>query len=126
MRLTLAGEGELSGDRLMLRRALSNLLSNAIRYTPPGENVVVSIKGDLHGTTVDVINNGPTIDEQMIPRLFDRFFRADKSRKQLDSDGAGLGLSITQAIVHAHRGRITANSANGKTCFSMYFPRTPR
>ncbi len=126
VRLTLAGEGELSGDRLMLRRALSNLLSNAIRYTPPGENVVVSIKGDLHGTTVDVINNGPTIDEQMIPRLFDRFFRADKSRKQLDSDGVGLGLSITQAIVHAHRGRITANSANGKTCFSMYFPRTPR
>lgn len=122
VQLTLAGEGELSGDRLMIRRALSNLLSNAIRYTPPGESVVVSIKGDLYGTTVEVINNGPTIDEQMIPRLFDRFFRADKSRKQLDSEGAGLGLSITQAIVHAHRGRIAVNSANGKTCFSMYFP----
>ena len=124
VQLKLTGKGEIFGDRLMLRRALSNLLSNAIRYTPPGESVVVEIKGDLHGTTVDVLNNGDSIDEQMIPRLFDRFFRADKSRKQLDSDGAGLGLSITQAIVHAHRGRISVSSANGKTCFSMYFPST--
>ncbi len=59
----------------MLRRALSNLLSNAIRYTPPGEQVVVDIRGGLHGTTVDVVNNtGPSIDAQMIPRLFDRSF----------------------------------------------------
>lgn len=122
VRLQLVGAAEIVGDRLMLRRALSNLLSNAIRYTPPGEQVVVDIQGDLHGTTVDVVNTGPSIDAQMIPRLFDRFFRADKSRKQLDSDGAGLGLSITQAIVHAHRGRISVSSADGRTCFSMYFP----
>ena len=71
---------------------------------------------------MDVVNRGPAIDEQMVPRLFDRFFRADKSRKQLDSEGSGLGLSITQAIVHAHRGRISVSSDSGKTCFSMYFP----
>ena len=122
VRLQLIGTAEITGDRLMLRRALSNLLSNAVRYTPPGEQVVVDIQGDVHGTTVDVVNTGPSIDAQMIPRLFDRFFRADKSRKQLDSDGAGLGLSITQAIVHAHRGRISVSSADGRTCFSMYFP----
>ena len=122
VQLKLSGEAEISGDRLMLRRALSNLLSNAIRYTPSGEDVVVDIKGDLQGTTVNILNTGLTIDEQMIPRLFDRFFRADKSRKQLDSDGAGLGLSITQAIVHAHRGHISVTSSHGKTCFSMYFP----
>ncbi|PJI96493.1 two-component system heavy metal sensor histidine kinase CusS [Acidovorax sp. 69] len=120
--LQLIGAAEITGDRLMLRRALSNLLSNAIRYTPPGEQVVVDIQGDLHGTTVDVVNTGPSIDAQIMPRLFDRFFRADKSRKQLDSDGAGLGLSITQAIVHAHRGRFSVSSADGRTCFSMYFP----
>lgn len=124
VQLKLAGAAEIFGDRLMLRRAMSNLLSNAIRYTPPGESIVVDIKGDLHGTSVDVLNVGLPIDEQMIPRLFDRFFRADKSRKQLDSDGAGLGLSITQAIVHAHRGRISVSSTNGMTCFSMYFPCT--
>jgi len=122
VQLKLSGEAEISGDRLMLRRALSNLLSNAIRYTPSGEDVVIDIKGDLQGTTVSVLNTGPTIDEQMIPRLFDRFFRADKSRRQLDSDGAGLGLSITQAIVHAHRGHISVTSSHGKTCFSMFFP----
>lgn len=74
VRLQLVGAAEIVGDRLMLRRALSNLLSNAIRYTPPGEQVVVDIQGDLHGTTVDVVNTGPSIDAQMIPRLFDRFF----------------------------------------------------
>lgn len=124
VQLKLAGAAEIFGDRLMLRRAMSNLLSNAIRYTPPGESIVVDIKGDLHGTSVDVLNTGLHIDEQMIPRLFDRFFRADKSRKQLDSDGAGLGLSITQAIVHAHRGHISVSSTNGTTRFSMYFPCT--
>jgi len=80
VRLQLIGTAEITGDRLMLRRALSNLLSNAVRYTPPGEQVVVDIQGDVHGTTVDVVNTGPSIDAQMIPRLFDRFFRADKSR----------------------------------------------
>ena len=101
VQLKLSGEAEISGDRLMLRRALSNLLSNAIRYTPSGEDVVIDIKGDLQGTTVSVLNTGPTIDEQMIPRLFDRFFRADKSRRQLDSDGAGLGpVSYTHLRAH--------------------------
>lgn len=120
--LLLKGTGNIVGDRLMLRRALSNLLSNAIRHTPRGECVAIEIMGGAEGTQVNVVNDGPPIDEHVLARLFDRFFRADKSRKQSDSDGAGLGLSITQAIVHAHRGRITASSVDGKTCFSMYFP----
>ena len=124
VRLELVGQAEVWGDRLMLRRALSNLLSNAIRYTPAGERVVIDVMGNAHGTTVNVLNAGPPIDEQMIPRLFDRFFRADKSRKQLDSDGAGLGLSITQAIVHAHGGSMSVSSVDGMTCFSMHFPST--
>lgn len=124
VRLELVGQAEVWGDRLMLRRALSNLLSNAIRYTPAGERVVIDVMGNANGTTVNVLNAGPPIDEQMIPRLFDRFFRADKSRKQLDSDGAGLGLSITQAIVHAHGGSMSVSSVDGMTCFSMHFPST--
>lgn len=124
VQLELVGQAEVWGDRLMLRRALSNLLSNAIRYTPAGERVVIDVMGNAQGTTVKVLNAGPPIDEQMIPRLFDRFFRADKSRKQLDSDGAGLGLSITQAIVHAHGGSMSVSSINGMTCFSMHFPST--
>jgi two-component system, OmpR family, heavy metal sensor histidine kinase CusS len=124
VQLELVGQAEVWGDRLMLRRALSNLLSNAIRYTPAGERVVINVMGNAQGTTVKVLNAGPPIDEQMIPRLFDRFFRADKSRKQLDSDGAGLGLSITQAIVHAHGGSMSVSSVDGMTCFSMHFPST--
>lgn len=124
VRLELVGQAEVWGDRLMLRRALSNLLSNAIRYTPAGERVVIDVMGNANGTTVNVLNAGPPIDEQIVPRLFDRFFRADKSRKQLDSDGAGLGLSITLAIVHAHGGSMSVSSVDGKTCFSMHFPST--
>lgn len=124
VRLELVGQAEVWGDRLMLRRALSNLLSNAIRYTPAGERVVIDVMGNANGTTVNVLNAGPPIDEQIVPRLFDRFFRADKSRKQLDSDGAGLGLSITQAIVHAHGGSMSVSSVDGMTCFSMHFPST--
>ena len=120
--LRLFGDGDVLGDRLMFRRALSNLLSNALRHSKNHSDVTIDISDTAQAVIVTVENTGEDIDPQIIPRLFDRFFRADKSRKQLDSDGAGLGLSITQAIVHAHRGRISVSSADGRTCFSMFFP----
>ena len=62
------------------------------------------------------------IDPQIIPRLFDRFYRADPSRLHPQSDGAGLGLSITRAIAQAHGGRVTVESGAGRTKFSLEFP----
>lgn len=120
--LSLQGEGVVRGDRLMLRRALSNLLSNAIRHTAAKGTVRVAIeRGDDGAVCVAVENPGPTIDAGHLPRLFDRFYRVESSRTK-ESDGAGLGLAITKSIVDAHRGTIRAVSADGRTRFEIAFP----
>ena len=122
IRLTLQGNGGIEGDRLMLRRALSNLLSNALRHTPAGGNIRIIVVALPNGTEISVENTGEDLDPQVLPRLFDRFYRADPARAHPTSDGAGLGLAITKAIVEAHGGRASVNSAQGVTCFSLVFP----
>jgi two-component system heavy metal sensor histidine kinase CusS len=120
--LVLAGTGIVRGDRLMLRRALSNLLSNAIRHTPRGLSVRVQI--ELHDSgevELYVENPGERIEPEHLPRLFDRFYRVDPSRQKA-SEGAGLGLAITKSIVEAHRGAIQVYSANESTRFAITFP----
>lgn len=119
--LTLTGSATVSGDRLMLRRALSNLISNAIRHTPPGQTVQVSLAGHGDSATVSVENPGPEIPAEHLPRLFDRFYRADPSR-QRKGDGAGLGLAIVKSIVDAHGGAIAVTSANQVTRFQLTLP----
>lgn len=120
--LRCSGTAVLSGDRLMLRRAISNLLSNALRHTPPRGLVTVEIARLPQAISLQVENSGSTIAPELLPRLFDRFFRADKSRAHPDTEGAGLGLAITQAIVQAHGGQATVTSAAGRTCFTLRFP----
>jgi len=122
LRLELVGDGSIHGDRLMLRRALSNLLSNALRYATPSSAVSIHIQTHASSTSVHVTNQGADISPEMLPRLFDRFFRVDKSRAHPDSDGAGLGLAITRAIMEAHGGRISVRSEAGVTCFALEFP----
>ena len=123
IRLRMSGDGAIQGDRLMFRRAVSNLLSNALRHTPDAGEVRISIDEAARITKVTVENTGKEIDPQVLPRLFDRFFRADPARAHPESDGSGLGLSITKAIVEAHRGTVTANSELGRTQFCLFFPR---
>ncbi len=118
----LDGDGSIHGDRLMFRRALSNLLSNALRYTPDAGDVTIHISSTASSTTVAVENTGQDIDPKVLPRLFDRFYRADPSRAHPDSDGSGLGLAITRAIAEAHGGTAAATSAHGRTRFSLEFP----
>ena len=120
--LSLHGEGELQGDRLMFRRAVSNLLSNALRHAPEHGAVRVDISREAQATRITVENTGGTIDAKDLPRLFDRFYRADPARSHPASDGAGLGLSITKAIVEAHGGAATASSEQGITRFCLVFP----
>jgi two-component system heavy metal sensor histidine kinase CusS len=122
--LVLAGAGVVRGDRLMIRRALSNLLSNAIRHTPRDGSVKVLI--DQHNTgeaQLSVENPGDEIEPEHLPRLFDRFYRVDRSRQKA-SEGAGLGLAITKSIVEAHKGTIQIFSSNGSTRFAITFPGT--
>jgi len=121
--LRLEGQARIFGDRLMLRRALSNLLSNALRYTPEGKAILVKAKEQAGAATIVVENEGKEISADLLPSIFDRFFRADKSRNRADSDSVGLGLSITQAIMSAHGGRISVESSAGRTRFILTFPR---
>lgn len=119
--LTQTGSATVSGDRLMLQRALSNLISNAIRHTPQGRTVLVSLAMHMGKATVSVENPGIEIPAEHLPRLFDRFYRVDPSR-QRNGDGAGLGLAIVKSIVDAHAGSITVASDDQKTCFQLTLP----
>lgn len=122
IRVQQAGVGSIKGDRLMLRRAISNLLSNALRHTPAGGLVAIGIECLPTGVELHVTNTGATIDPELLPRLFDRFFRADKARTHPETEGAGLGLAITRAIVQAHGGSASVSSADGRTRFTLSFP----
>ncbi|MFW5332030.1 heavy metal sensor histidine kinase [Hydrogenophaga sp. ZJX-1] len=123
--LKIAGEAQVMGDRLMVRRAIGNLLSNALRHSPADAEVEVAIEERTGEATLCISNRGSTIAPEVLPRLFDRFFRVDKSRSHPESDGTGLGLSITQAIMAAHGGSVSVTSAEGKTTFCLTFRSTP-
>ncbi|MBN9424841.1 MAG: two-component sensor histidine kinase [Candidatus Accumulibacter sp. 66-26] len=129
--LACRGNARVAGDRLMLRRALNNLLSNAVRHTPPGGRIQVEIAVDraLDGASpatarIAVENTGATIPAEHLPRLFDRFYRADLSRHRF-GEGAGLGLAITRSILRAHGGDAQVFSQNGVTRFELSLPDAP-
>lgn len=116
------GEGLVTGDRLMLRRAISNLLSNAIRHTPPGGEIRArTARLDDGRISLAISNSGTPISPEHLPRLFDRFYRAEASR-QRSSDGAGLGLAITRSILKAHGGEIEARAGNRENIFEIRLP----
>ena len=108
----------MQADRTLLRHALTNLLSNALRYTPPGETITVSTTASADSSTITVANPGTPIPPQHLPFLFDRFYRADASR-QRQIEGSGLGLAITKAIVDAHGGQLSVESDARSTRFSI-------
>ncbi|MBM3109708.1 MAG: heavy metal sensor histidine kinase [Pseudomonas sp.] len=122
--VTLSREGmaSLEGDRHMLRRALSNLLDNALRFTPPAGEIRVNIQVHDHQVQLQVANTGEPIDPSLLPRLFDRFYRADPARREGSSEHAGLGLAITRSIIQAHGGNIRAESVGGWTRFVISLP----
>lgn len=125
--VALATEGAATAtcDRPMLRRALGNLLSNAIRHTPAGGTVRVKLDALNGGATgIAVENTGPEIPPEHLPKLFDRFYRVDPSR-QRGCDGAGLGLAIVKSIITAHGGEVGVVSEAGWTSFQITLPRLP-
>jgi two-component system heavy metal sensor histidine kinase CusS len=120
--LSVSGAGSVRGDVLMLRRAISNLLSNALRYTPEGQTIRVDIRQKNTSTVVTVQNPGKTIAPEHLEKLFDRFYRVDPARREGSPSNAGLGLSITRSIIEAHEGRIWCTSSNGMTGFHIELP----
>jgi two-component system heavy metal sensor histidine kinase CusS len=121
LRLSLTGSAQVSGDKLMLRRALANLISNAIRHTPASGSIRVHIETTDGETTLAVENSGVPIPPEHLSRIFDRFYRADPSRHR-SHEGAGLGLAITRSIVQAHGGEISAHSRTAGVCFTVRLP----
>ncbi|WP_285435745.1 heavy metal sensor histidine kinase [Pseudomonas sp. fls2-241-R2A-110] len=121
--LSREGSARMEGDRNMLRRALSNLLDNALRFTPADGEIRVLIADQLNGLSLTIENSGDGIDQALLPRLFDRFYRADPARQEGSSEHAGLGLAITQSIIRAHGGQIHCESDEGWTRFVIELPK---
>ena len=119
VRVSRIGIGTVAGDRLMIRRAISNLLSNAIRFCQRGGLIKAEIR-DLgnDGIRLAVENPSEALSPEHLSRLFDRFYRVDPCR-QRGGEGAGLGLAITKSIVEAHGGSISVASENGSVRFTL-------
>lgn len=118
IRLERQGELRVQGDRSLLRRVLANLLDNALRFTAEGGEIRVK----LEPGRLSVENPGREIPAERLPRLFDRFYRADPARREGQGEHAGLGLAICRSIVRAHGGEIRCESADGWTRFIIEFP----
>ncbi|AEY00754.1 heavy metal sensor histidine kinase [Oceanimonas sp. GK1] len=121
MALVNRTEGEVRADEELLRRALANLLANALRYGVPGQPITISSGRTEKGVFLSVHNMGPAIASEHLPRLFDRFYRCDPSRTQ-GGDTGGLGLSIVDSIMQLHGGEVSVHSDDNGTTFTLRFP----
>jgi two-component system, OmpR family, sensor kinase len=120
-----ASESPIHADESLLRRMILNLLDNAIKYTPEGGRVTVSCRRTDEEYVLSVSDTGGGIPADLQPRIFERFFRADKARSRAENDGggAGLGLAISRWIAEAHHGRLelTRSDTSGST-FTAHLP----
>lgn len=109
------------GDLARLHQVLSNLLTNAATHTPPGVTVTVALTEVDDFAELTVTDDGPGIEAELLPNLFGRFVRADKSRSR-ELGSTGLGLAIVASIVEAHQGTVAVASRPGKTVFTVRIP----
>lgn len=120
--IRVKGAARVRADRSMIQRALSNLVSNAVRYTRAGGCIEVDITiVASERVEIAVRNPGSPIAPEQFERLFDRFYRADEGRSR-DEGGSGLGLSIVKSIMALHAGVVTADSRDGATTFRLSLP----
>jgi two-component system sensor histidine kinase SenX3 len=112
------------GDETQLTSMFTNLVDNAVKYTPPGGRVEVT--GGFEGSeiVIRITDTGIGIPERKLPRIFERFYRVDKARSK-ETGGTGLGLSIVKHVAENHGGRVTVESALGEgSTFTVYLPRS--
>ncbi len=117
-------ETSLRGNAELLRRAIENVVRNAIRYAPPGSTVEVRLAHEADCARITVRDYGPGIPEKLRERIFDPFFRADASRDER-TGGLGLGLAIAQRAVRVHHGDITATNASPGALLTITLPLHP-
>lgn len=125
LRFEHTGPAIVHADAGWLERLLINLLDNAIKFTPAGGQVLVTVSRDGAEARVAVQDTGPGIDPADVPRVFDRFFRADPARSS-GAEGAGLGLALAKWVVDRHDGRIDVESRPGAgSTFTVILPALP-
>jgi two-component system OmpR family sensor kinase len=111
------------GDVDRIHQVVANLLANARAHTPSGTQITVSINQEKDGIKIAVADNGPGLSEDVQAKIFERFYRADTSRKRTDGEGSGLGLSIVDAVMRAHGGTVSVDSKIGAgATFTLFFP----
>jgi two-component system heavy metal sensor histidine kinase CusS len=123
--MLVRGTGRVYGDPELLRRALVNLVDNAVRHTEPGGHVDLAVReGTDHGTEIEVSDNGTGIPSEHLPRVFERFYRSEKSSDEAHAtSGFGLGLAIVKSIMDLHDGTVVITSAAGTgTTVTLRFP----
>ncbi|KRA98961.1 MULTISPECIES: heavy metal sensor histidine kinase [unclassified Pseudomonas] len=121
--LSVVGSARVLGDRLMIQRAISNLLSNALRHCPAGETVSLLIEQGTSNVSLLVSNPGAGIEAHHLPYLFERFYRVDSSRSRAQGS-TGLGLAIVRSIMSLHQGVAQVQSLPGTmTVFRLGFPK---
>ena len=109
-------------DSSIFEQALINLLDNAVAYSPENETVQISVETDDHELRIQVTDHGPGIPQKHHARLFERFYRVDKSRSRI-LGGTGLGLAIVKHIVKVHGGRVSVQSELGEgSTFTIHHP----
>ena len=116
--VTISGHAEpdvdpVHMDTMRIGRVLNNLLSNALRHTPAGGRIVLNAQRTPHGVEVSVSDTGEGIRTEDLPKVFDRFYRGEKSRSRT-TGGSGLGLAISRSLVRAHGGHISVESTRGR------------
>ena len=123
IKVTCQGNAVINADVMLFQRAISNLLANAIRYTPPGGEVTLRVKkGKNQSIEVSVRDTGIGIGPEHLPKIFDRFYRADSARSQ-NHQGTGLGLAIVKSIMELHAGAVHLVSVLHKgTTVTLQFP----
>jgi len=118
-------EALVYGDEMWLRQVLWNLIDNAVKYTPEGGKIWLSLEVEGGYAKLTVRDTGIGIPEEDLPRIFDRFYRVDKARSR-EMGGSGLGLNIMKWIVNAHKGRIEVTSRLGEgSCFTIWLDEVP-
>lgn len=123
--VVVEGEGMVVGDQALVQRAITNLVSNAVRHCRSGTQVRILVGAEGDQMCLAVVNQGEPIALEHLGRLFDRFYRVDSSRNR-DAGGTGLGLAIVKAIMNLHGGTAEASSTpEGETRFTLTFPELP-
>lgn len=124
IKIEVSGEAvRMKGDALRISQVIINLISNALKYSGQGCHILVHCFSDKEEVGFFVQDNGMGIAQEEIPFIFERFYRADKSRNRM-TGGAGIGLTIVKSIVKAHDGRVEVSSElNQGSCFRVYFPK---